>query len=529
MRNKIQILFSILIVSTGFPYVAQAQTFEWIQSQTLNYQLNPDMLNYVVCNDDSGNIIYAGMDQFTEYYSDMFGDLFLKKFSTDGQELLSLQIIGDGLVEHLESKNNYYFLLGKFKDTISFPGQPALYTSDNSREYFIAVISNTGNTVSLLNISEMFPNASNLISFTVNEFNKLIFGISEGSNSRIIKMDMNGNLLQSIEQTNVSLINNVDYDPYGNMIVAGAFANTQSYFGGELFEVGSQDNMYVAKYNELGEIQWVTFVEDVLYNFHNKVKCDHTGNIYFAGSLFAPSFFGPFQANGPNWVFDFFLTKLNPDGEFQWLVEVPDGEITGDASVGNLDFLDIDQDNNVYISGFVRDTIDWGNGVQSTGNNYYDLLLLKFSPGGEIQWSKSGGGSSFVKSISMTTDMAGNCYMAGVGGGEMTFDDIIHYEEGFLYPFLVKLNSNMNVGIGSTRISDLHLDVYPNPAGDFIKLSTDSEMTELRIYNQSGHLVCNEDLNTKKYTHNTSDLETGLYLFRLETHKGVVSKQVIIE
>jgi len=340
---------------------------------------------------------------------------------------------------------------------------------------------------------------------------------------------MNGNLLQSIEQTNVNLINKIDFDPDGNMIVAGAFANTQSYFGGEMFEVGTQDNMYVAKYNQLGEIQWVTFVEDVLYNFQNQVKCDHTGNIYFAGSLFAPSYFGPFQANGPNWVFDFFLTKLNQDGEFQWLVEVPDGEITGDASVGKLDFIEVDQDNNVYLSGFVRGTIDWGNGVQSTGDNYYDLLLLKFSPEGDVQWSKSGGGTSFVKSISMTVDTEGNCYMAGIGGGEMTFDDITHYEEGFLYPFLIKLNSSLNVGIGSPTTADLIVKIYPNPAVDFATIISDEEMTELSIYNQSGQLIYRNDINAKSYTHNVSGFQKGHYILSVKSSGGAISKHIIVE
>jgi len=114
----VSLILAILFI---FHFNAHAQTFEWIQSQPLDYQYNPEMLNYVVTNDENGNVIYAGMDQFTEYYSDMFGNLFLKKFSNDGQELLNIQINGNGLVEHLESRSDYYFLSGMFKDMISFP------------------------------------------------------------------------------------------------------------------------------------------------------------------------------------------------------------------------------------------------------------------------------------------------------------------------------------------------------------------------------------------------------------------------
>ena len=366
------------------------------------------MLNYTVATDYDGNIACAGMDSFNTYSGGMYGDLFLKKYSADGEELFATQISGNGLVDHLEAKNGKYYLSGEFKDSLYFQGQPWIYTAGNNKEFFFTIFSEDGTAESVFNLSEEFAGLSDMGHFAVDNENMLYFGMTVNSDSKIVKMNAFGNVVQTIEQTDVWFINNIDIDPSGNIIVSGAFANTQCYFGGELFEVDTDDNMYVAKYNPQGQVQWVRFVEDVIYNKHNQVKCDHEGNIYFSGVLAGDLYFGNIQASGPDWVYDFFLTKLNADGEFLWLVEVPDDDYLGDAFVGKLSFLDIDADNNVYVSGFIRGTIDWGNGVISTGDMYCDLLLLKFSGDGVIQWSKSGGSSSFVKSIALSIDASGN-------------------------------------------------------------------------------------------------------------------------
>jgi len=522
-------LFSFVLIINLIPAESHSQTFEWIRSQSVNYNHNPDMLNYVVAVDEESDVIYSGMDNYTLYYSQMFGDLFLKKYTSDGDEIFNIQIEGNGIVEQLEARDGKYYLTGKFKDSLYFQGQPQLYTSDTGSEYFLAIFDNFGSAISVINLSDLFPGISDLSIFTLDDNNNLYMGMSVGTGSQICKIDGTGNVMQTIEQTDVWLINNIDFDPYGNMVVSGAFANTESYFGGELYEVSTQDNMYVAKYNSQGLVQWVTFIVDVIYTSHNQIKCDNSGNIYFAGFLFGPVEFGPFQANGPNWVFDFFLTKINENGEFQWLVEVPDGEITGDATVGKLNFMEVDQDNNVYVSGFIRDTIDWGNGVISTGDNYYDLLLLQFSPEGIIQWSKSGGSESFVKSVDLAVDAEGNCYMAAVGGGEMAFDTITHFQEGFVYPFLIKLDQSLNVNIDSHDNMDQNIDIYPNPAADFINISSENEISEINIYNQSGHLVFNGSVNSTQFQYRASGLKAGIYFFRIETVDGAFTKQIIIE
>ena len=519
--------FIATVLFTAQPLISNSQTFEWIKSQPIDYSYNPDMLNYVVDTDSDGDIIYAGLETFYSYYGGMYGNLFLKKYSAGGDELFVKQITGGGMVDHLVAKNGKYYLSGEFKDSLYFQGQPRLYTAGNSTEFFLAIFNEDGTTESVFNLSEQFAGINRLSHFAVDDGNMLYFGMTISSDTKIVKMDALGNVVQTIDQTNVWLINNIDLDPDGNILVSGGFADEQSYFGGELFEVSTQDNMYVAKYNGQGQVQWVTFIVDVMYTSLNQVKCDNAGNIYFSGYLAAPVEFGPFQANGPDWVYDFFLTKLDAEGEFQWLVEVPeDNNNLGDASIGNLHFMDVDAHNNVYISGFIRGTIDWGNGVISTGDNYYDLLLLKFSPDGVIQWSKSGGSSSFVKSVDLSVDASGNCYMASVGGGEMVFDTLTHYQEGWVFPFLIKLNNDIFTGINPIQNNLQTFDVYPNPATDHININLKEEASDgfdLNLFTITG-----QKLESNYYPSGTKNIQLelpsvkGLLVIELRFENGNV-------
>lgn len=280
------------------------------------------MLSYVVTADNSGHIIYSGLDTFTVNYSGMYGNLFFWKYDAAGTEIYNISIGGNAIVESIVAGNNNYFLTGKFKDVVSFPGHPELFTSRSSSEYFLAVFDYSGNVLSVNSLNTMFSGIADLSFMTIGSDNYLYLGMTIGNDSRICKMDNTGNIIQTFEQQSVWMINSIDFDPDGNVFVSSAFADTQCYFGGVLFEVSTQDNMYVAKYDSQGKILWVRFIEDVLYSSHNQIKCDMDGNVYFSGTLATGMQIGPFWANGPNWVFDIFLTKLDDNGDFRTICQL---------------------------------------------------------------------------------------------------------------------------------------------------------------------------------------------------------------
>jgi hypothetical protein len=70
--------------------------------------------------------------------------------------------------------------------------------------------------------------------------------------------------------------------------------------------------------------------------------------------------------------------------------------------------------------------------------------------------------------------------------------------------------------------------VYPNPARDQVTISSSEEMTRITIVNYVGQLIENRELNQNKVVLNTTNYESGIYLVRIETESGIVTKRFAI-
>jgi len=71
--------------------------------------------------------------------------------------------------------------------------------------------------------------------------------------------------------------------------------------------------------------------------------------------------------------------------------------------------------------------------------------------------------------------------------------------------------------------------VYPNPANDVVNIESAYLIENVKVYNISGQIIEAEVVNSNRYQFNTSLFESGIYLFRIETTAGSISKRVIIE
>ncbi|MCD4664121.1 MAG: T9SS type A sorting domain-containing protein [Bacteroidales bacterium] len=83
-------------------------------------------------------------------------------------------------------------------------------------------------------------------------------------------------------------------------------------------------------------------------------------------------------------------------------------------------------------------------------------------------------------------------------------------------------------GINNIMMNN-NINVYPNPATDVVNISSDYIITSVEVYNYTGQLISDNQVNTKSYQINTSEFNTGIYFFQVETTKGKISKRIIIE
>ncbi len=77
---------------------------------------------------------------------------------------------------------------------------------------------------------------------------------------------------------------------------------------------------------------------------------------------------------------------------------------------------------------------------------------------------------------------------------------------------------------------EIDFEIYPNPAGDFIRLSTDNrQQTTVRVYNYLGILVDEIDGDTSEIEINVSDYKSGIYFINVYTEERSATKKIIIE
>ncbi|MBI3852045.1 MAG: hypothetical protein HY298_17440 [Verrucomicrobia bacterium] len=237
--------------------------------------------------------------------------------------------------------------------------------------------------------------------------------------------------------------NAVAIDAAGNSYVAGNFFGPSVTFGtnapgtntpgfpNTLYSQGSSvgntwDNeMYVAKYDNVGNLLWFHRGGGENNDSGNSVAVDASGNCYVIGSFNGTNvtFDGTatvYSSQNPtvNDAFggtsdgaDIFLIKYDTLGNLQWVRQ------GGGALLDSGSAVDVDASGNVYITGGFRSTATFGTNVL-TSYGGQDIFVAKYDSAGNVIWVKQAGGvdgSGFPgeRGMGVTADNAGNVYISG--------------------------------------------------------------------------------------------------------------------
>lgn len=296
----------------------------------------------------------------------------------------------------------------------------------------------------------------------------------------------------------------------------------------------------MVKYNSSGTAEWVNFIEDVTVQ-EFKVETDDAGNAYLSGNIFDSTNFGNLTANGPQWVYDFFVTKISPDGNFIWLNEIPPGNPSGDATTGTSNFLFCSEEGNTYITGTFRGTINLGNGVILNPIVSNDIFVIGYNPDGEVQWAKVAGSGTYDNGSSIIGDNNGNLYLSGVVGENSVFDTI-SVAGGSQNLFLTKLKTDDVVSTDNlpensqTAIEFALMQNYPNPFNPVTNIKYTlpvSGNVTLRIFDAIGQEVLSlvnkyNEAGSYQVSFNAIDFNSGVYFYTLQAGNFVETKKMIL-
>jgi hypothetical protein len=232
------------------------------------------------------------------------------------------------------------------------------------------------------------------------------FNLISGSNYQDIfiwKLSNNGNFIWAKSLKTTSGFNSINeakgltIDNLDNIFITGRFYNQVDFdpnLGTNILTDTGFSDAYILKLNSNGNLVWAKQLEGASGSRGEDVKVDISGNVYITGYHSGQTDFDPgpnqllFNQNGTTYS-DVFLMKLDSNGNLIWANTYNDG----------WGFeIQIDFNNNVYLTGFIKNTTDFDPSI----NNYIlnnsgtdEVFLLKVSEFNQfiaaIKFNSSGG------------------------------------------------------------------------------------------------------------------------------------------
>ncbi len=243
------------------------------------------------------------------------------------------------------------------------------------------------------------------------------------------KLDGDGNLIWAknfggpVLQWSSSLV----VDDLYNVYTTGIYYDTVDFdpdtAAVAILEGNTDMKVFVQKLDANGNFVWVKSLGGSSYIRSESMTVDNSNNIYITGYFgdtidFDP---GPGISNKiSNGMSDIFIVKLDENGNFVWVKTI------GGTGSDKGTFLTGDGSNNIYLSGFFYDTVDFdpNSGVVnlSTDSIYMNPFVLKLDENGNFVWAKSMGGSDYGTAEGIAIDPVGNVLTIGQFMGTMDFD-----------------------------------------------------------------------------------------------------------
>jgi hypothetical protein len=201
-------------------------------------------------------------------------------------------------------------------------------------------------------------------------------------------------------------------DPAGDVLVTGSFTSSQLIFGADTLTnvSGGDRDLFLAKYDASGNVLWArqTRMGISSSDCYSAISADAAGNVYLGGYFsgcgvyFGATYF-TMTEGGP------FLVKYNTDGLLQWVKSA-----TG--AYNYINAVNVDVNGNIIVAGTFWGDLTLGINTlredsMATVSAVHEIFLAKYDSSGNVSWAKAING--FTTTQAMTTDGAGNIYIAG--------------------------------------------------------------------------------------------------------------------
>jgi len=219
--------------------------------------------------------------------------------------------------------------------------------------------------------------------------------------------------------------NDLVVDNLGNSYIIGSYSGNPFTFGNDInsnpISISPIGNIssFIAKYNSTGDLLWAKKIGGNGPDDIRGIKVDSIGNLYIVGMYRSNilSFGNDINDNPVNLTKtdadDAFIARYNIDGDLIWSIN-----ITGSGDQHAIS-VDIDSQNNIYITGFLANTINLGNDLDSTPVNltslgYANGYIAKYNNLGQVLNSKLISSDSRSEGQLLYVGSTGDVHLVGI-------------------------------------------------------------------------------------------------------------------
>lgn len=532
-RSFLWSLFLCLIFSQ-----TKAQHFDWAESIG---GLGLDV-GRAVTTDQQGNVFVVGnftggahiADTFLTGYGSM--ETFVAKFTSEGDFLWARVISGPledmarGVVTDYEGNA---YVVGHFTDTVTFAVTPTgnvAAKSAGGQDVFVVKYDANGNLIwkltgggsgndtatdidqyrwsGKLYISGGFENRASFGTATI---------LSNGrSDAFLLKMDMGGNAhwVRNGGGLEHDIAASVAVGNDESVYIVGDFYDQATFGSSQLQAMGSSD-MFLAKFTENGNMEWVRTNGGTSVDVSTVVGTDLNGNIFVSGYYQGTTFFQNFSKTAIDYN-DIFVSKFDGDGNCEWLISA------GSWGLDNCLGMAVDWDGSTYLTGFFENEMFAGN-VSFLGDGY-DIFILKYNPDGTVDYGRNAGAASsdFATGICLGPDQS--LYITGYYFFFADFDQttIGNADNGDC--FLARMSDILSVPEEDEKESVDECLTYNY--GQKIMQASCNDLTKWSVVNTLGQIIANGIVNDGKV--DLSFLPIGHYIFRGDRNEAPAAVKFVV-
>ncbi|TXT50725.1 MAG: BNR repeat-containing protein [Limisphaerales bacterium] len=385
-------------------------------------------------------------------------DIFVAKYDGTGRLLWARRAGGAGFDAGagiaVDTNGNCY-VTGSFEATAAFEAVTLVNSSPSSyADIFVAKYDSAGNLVWVRGTGTEFVADTGAAIALDAAGNVLVtgrsvqdtFGVTTFTNlGRIFtaKYDNAGNPVWARKAGSFSggtydTGTGIGADAAGNVYVTGAFLSPVADFGGTLLTNRGSGDLFLAKYDSAGTLQWVRQAGGSGDDRPNGLAVDAAGNAHVVGEFGGTASFGVTNLTSTGGAqADLFIAKFNAGGTALWARQA--GGQSADAARG----VALDPAGNVHVTGYFGGSATFGastlNGIVGT----YDAFVSRLDANGNFTFAQQAGGTDLNGDfgLGIAADTNGNAFLTGYFTGTSTLGNATPTSAGGEDLFVMRFNS----------------------------------------------------------------------------------------